>query len=594
MLGTRWASRRWISAISATCKSASRKASSALKVAVCEQRRRIATQAVKLTGPEAAFGLTGYAVSFSPSLLPRPWYAQGLIAGIGAMSGYQFAVLTKWSGRMALRVVGAGRPAQPARLGNVRTGLVLGAVGGLVVPLVSLRHQRYTARYVGHPEPGLLWVLASTGTGVATFTALQAQWTFTQRLIDSVHSRIDSRYAWGELSRLVATLVTLGTEWLIVNKIVWRGVLGLASTAANRVDQRVPLGIRQPVSPLHSGSAESLERWDQLGLQGKRFVAAGPSRAQILHVMGSGPAKQPIRAYASLRNRSIAQVVEAVIAELDRTEAWQRSAILLTTTTGRGNVNEWSASAFEYLMRGDCASVALQYSKLPSALTLLSAGNQPSRASGLLLARVEQRLAELDPQPRPKIFLGGESLGAYGSCGIFTTPAHMLNRIDGAVFTGCPAMTPMLQTLIDRRDPGSPATMPTFHRGRHIRFAGRKADFDTADNLVEWTSPRVAFLQNETDPVAFWSPRLLWRRPPWAQEPRRVGPMAQMTWLPLTTFWQLAADMPVCRSVGPGFGHKYDAAQTIPAWAHVLGHPELAQHDALDAILRREVPLVNP
>ncbi len=564
------------------------------KTTLREQASRIAEQATKLSAPEAAFGLAGYAASFSPSLLPRPWYTQGLIAGIGAMSTYQVATLAKWTGRMTLRLVAQGRPEQDPRPGNLRTGLALGAVGGLVVPLLSLRQQRYTARYVGNPEPGLAWVLMSSGAGVATFSLLSAQWAMTQRLIDSIHQRIDSRYAWGELSRLVATMVTLGTEWLIVNKVIWRGVLGLASSAANRVDQRVPLGVRKPVTPLHSGSVESFESWESLGLQGKRFVAAGPSRAQIIQVMGPGPAQQPIRAYASLRTRSIQQVVNAVIAELDRTEAWQRSALLLTTTTGRGNVNEWSASAFEYLMRGDCASVALQYSKLPSALTLLSAGAQPSRAASLLLSAVEDRLAGLDDDQRPKIFLGGESLGAFGSCGIFTTPAQMLSRIDGAAFTGCPAMTPMLQTITQRRDPGSPANMPVYHRGRHIRFAGRCADFGSVDGLAEWSSPRIAFMQNETDPVAFWSPRLLWRRPAWAQEPRRVGPMAQMSWLPVITFWQLTADMPVCRNVEPGFGHKYDAMQTVPAWAYVLGRPELAGHQDLIAALRRDVPLVNP
>ena len=54
------------------------------------------------------------------------------------------------------------------------------------------------------------------------------------------------------------------------------------------------------------------------------------------------PALQPIRAYASMNGRNLDQVTQAVLDELDRTNAWSRRAILVVTTTGRGNVNEWS------------------------------------------------------------------------------------------------------------------------------------------------------------------------------------------------------------------------------------------------------------
>ncbi len=71
-------------------------------------------------------------------------------------------------------------------------------------------------------------------------------------------------------------------------------------------------------------------------------------------------------------------------------------------------------------------------------------------------------------------------------------------------------------------------------------------------------------------------------------------PMGQMTWWPFITFWQIAADMPVCRSVGAGFGHKYHAAQCVPAWAGVLGLDPKADWTHVVAALNTDVPPVAP
>ena len=69
--------------------------------------------------------------------------------------------------------------------------------------------------------------------------------------------------------------------------------------------------------------------------------------------------------------------------------------------------------------------------------------------------------------------------------------------------------------------------------------------------------------------------------------------MADMTWMPFITFWQVAADMTSCRSVGPGYGHKYYAHQVVPAWVGILGLDEHADYRPLYETLNADVPIVS-
>ena len=559
---------------------------------------RGADRLAALTVPEGIGALAGYAAAYSPSLLPRPWYWQGLVAGLGGMFGYQTGLLTSWlAGAIAERLGFKARLRPGLRQGGILAGAGLAAAGMIAIPLRSASWHRNTARYVRHRGPSPWWTVGSAGAAAAIWALLMGQWKLTLWAIDRLSSHLHHRYALNLLGRLISTLVVLGTIIVVFDQVIVRGVTGVAATASARVDLRIPPNVRQPASPLHSGSAASLEAWDRLGLQGKRFTCAGPTRERLTEVLGE-PAQQPIRAYASLNGRSIPEVVEAVLAELDRTGAWQRSALLVVTTTGRGNVNEWSTSSFEYLLRGDCATAAMQYSGLPSAVTMISSKQVPVQASRQLFEAIEARVAELPPDARPALYVAGESLGAFGSNGIFAGPEDLFARAAGGVWTGCPTFAPLHAAFTRHRSPGSTMTRPVVDRGRHVRFAMTAGDLvndSSGSPYPAWQSPRFVYLQNDTDPVVWWGTRLLWQRPEWLAEMRNTGtPMAAMRWWPFITFWQIAADMPVCRDVGPGFGHKYHAEQCVPAWAGVLGLDPLADYSAIKAALTTDVPPVAP
>lgn len=557
-----------------------------------------ADKLASLTVPEAMSAIGGYAASYSPSLLPRPWYFQGLVAGLGGVFGYQSGLLLSWTISAVAERLGVQVTIKPGlRQGGMLAGGVLLALGAVAIPLASVRWHRQTADHVHRPGPDAFWAVASAGAASGIFWLLMAQWRATLWAINHLSGHLHHRMAWGLLARLSSTLVVLATALVIFDQVILRGVIGVATTASAQVDLRTPPNVHQPTTWLHSGSTESQETWESLGLQGKRFTCAGPTRERILEVLGE-PARQPIRAYASMNGRDMAEVCDAVLAELDRTDAWERKAILVVTTTGRGNVNEWSTSAFEFLMRGDCATAAMQYSGLPSAVTMLSSKQVPMEASRLLFGAIEERVATLAPDRRPRLYVAGESLGAYGSNGTFDSPDDLFARAAGGVWTGCPTFTPLHTEFTRVRRAGSTVVRPVVDEGRHVRFAMSPDQLLTDPSgppYGEWTEPRFVYLQNETDPVVWFDTHLLWQRPVWMDEMAGTDtPMAQMTWWPFITFWQIAADMPVCRSVGPGFGHKYHSAQCVPAWAAVLGLDPAADWTHVQAALNTDVPPVAP
>ena len=134
-------------------------------------------------------------------------------------------------------------------------------------------------------------------------------------------------------------------------------------------------------------------------------------------------------------------------------------AILVVTSTSTGFVNEWSSESFEYLLHGDSAIVAMQYSTLPSALGLLTARDEPPKVGRLLFKAVAAKIASMPQDQRPKLYAGGESLGAYGGNGAFDSPDDMLAQVDGALWTGTPSFTP------NHESPHRPAGV-RLHRGQ--------------------------------------------------------------------------------------------------------------------------------
>lgn len=509
----------------------------------------------------------------TPSLLPRPWWLQGFIAAICAVLGYATGTVLgallhaveRWLGLQVSINKHRARRLQELGLGLV---LLLAAA----FPFLTIRWQQFVTTYVGQDPPGWEYPIGSLLVATVTFVAAISLWRLVADLLDWFLARVRSRVVRETAARVVASLLTLATVGagltLVARPLVLAGVEG----QANRVNRTAPQGQSAPTSPLRSGGPGSPYPWASLGQDGAIFVSSGPDAARITGVTGRR-AKEPIRVFVGQQD-TLERTRDGVLAELDRTGAWQRRAIVLGTATSTGYLNTWGASSLEYLLDGDTAFASMAYSDLPSAFGLLTASDDPRRAARELLDAVRARLTALPAQARPKLYVTGESLGAYGGDAAFTSLDQMLAQVDGALWSGTPAFAPNRAALTAGRDPGSTTVVPVVDDGKHVRFAGRAAQLSADEygrTLGPWDFPRVVYLQHASDPVAWWSPSLMWSTPTWLNETRRDTPMAQMSWTTQVTFWQVTADMLVSNNVPGGYGHRYYGGEMVPAWAAVLG-----------------------
>ena len=517
-------------------------------------------------------GLAGYLASMTPSLLPRTWLVQGAIAGLCGTFGYAVGRLLESLGGAIGRWAGVEVTMRPQARRLLLWGwpLVL-VVILLVTPFAMLRRHQRTAEIVGTEAPTALELLLATGVALLVFALLMGVWEGLSALV-SLTSRQLRRALPRWAAQAIAAILVIALVGLTVDRLVVDMFVARAVSNADTVNAR---GLRDapPESPLRSGGPGSAESWASLGHAGRTFVSSGPSRDEIAEVTDGGSA-DPIRVYAGLtRERDLEDTAAAVVAELERTGAFGRRAILLIVTTGTGWINEWVPSSFEFLLGGDSAVAAMQYSTLPSALAFIESATTPPEAGTALITAVETALSELPEESRPELYLSGESLGAYGASAAFDSLEDMVARVDGAVFTGTPGFTPLHEQITASRVMSSTQVLPVVDDGRHVRFASEPAELEADQfgrGLGSWDEPRIVYLQNRSDPVVWWHPRLLYRTPDWLDETRQGSPAEQMSWAPFVTFWQVSADLGWANSAPPGEGHRYDT-EVVAAMAAVLG-----------------------
>ncbi|MFS8542768.1 MAG: alpha/beta-hydrolase family protein, partial [Limnochordales bacterium] len=201
-----------------------------------------------------------------------------------------------------------------------------------------------------------------------------------------------------------------------------------------------------------------------------------------------------------------------------RTGAFSRKVLCVITTTGTGWVDPQAAAALEFMYNGDTALVAMQYSYLPSWLSFLVDRDRAQAAGRELFQQVYERWSRLPREHRPKLLVFGESLGAFGAESAFTGDQDLRDRTDGALFVGPPDSSVLRRRFVHGRDPGSTEVLPIYRKGETVRFANRPADL--AEPSAPWDPPRVVYLQHPSDPIVWWSPRLLFEKPDWLSEPR--------------------------------------------------------------------------
>jgi uncharacterized membrane protein len=524
-----------------------------------------------LTLPGCWGALIAGCLSFTPSLLPRGGIIQGVVFGITAAIGYGLGVLAASIWR-AFADRAARRPRRWAWLTFFISAAVLYAVSfGLG------QYWQYLIRtMMGATDYNIPLVVASPFIAAAVFglilmigRGLRGLYRWAAKLLD--------RWIGARAARGVGWVLVVGLTYLVVSGLLLQGFVNVMNNAYSLRDTTTAEGIHQPTTSLRSGGPGSLIRWDSLGYQGRNFIGKGPSVSDIANFTGH-QAMEPIRIYAGLASAKGAEAQAALaVRDLERAGGFQRKNLVVVTTTGSGWVDPALVDSFEYLSGGNSATVAIQYSYLPSWISYLVDQSKALAAGRALFDAVYGAWAGLPAGHRPRLFVAGESLGSFGGEAAFTGENDMANRTSGALFAGPPNFNALFREFSDHRDPGSPEVQPVYQDGRTVRFAN---DPTTAipPPGQPWEGSRILYMLHPSDPIVWWSPHLIWSEPDWIGETPGKDVLKGIVWLPFLTFWQVTADLPFSTGVPDGHGHRY-SAEYVDGWNAVMRPSGITQQD---------------
>ena len=598
----------------------------------------------------------GVGLSYQPNLLTRRSLDQGIITGVSGLAGYAWgtsahSTLDRLGERLggrrgqalgdtlvvlgslaavralswrehepparALARLAAGATAAAAAAGVasraiegiprassralVSTGAVLG-VGAAIYGATRLLGQQVGALDGGSHRDDHGGALAddldrsvnpavATGIGIAVTGALLGLSEVESRVTRLWGVAVSKAFGGAPEDHTTAARVLAA----VATAAVGAGALTLIDrTLGSAGEGMEPAHAAPPDIPEVTGSPASGHSWSDQSREGRRWLSMVLRPDGIASVMGESGVSQPIRIYSSLSAADSEEGrAQVLLDEIDRTRALERPYVALWSPTGSGYVNYVACETFEYLTRGNCASMAIEYSVLPSSLSLTDV-KRGTNQTRMVFAGIASRLAAMEPSRRPKFLLFGESLGSqvseemFAGQGVFGPEG--LN-LDAGLWIGTPLATTWRKQIWGQR---SVAEAPSVGPGQIYlpRWIGDWRDLPAEER----GKVRFLLLQNGDDPIPkFWF-EVLWRRPAWLgpQGSRPPGAPRRTVWWPVTTFFATFIDMLNALAPTPGVfaegGHDYrlelpEAVREV--WR--LSATDIQMASVQDALRRREL-----
>jgi uncharacterized membrane protein len=519
-----------------------------------------------LLAPPSPLGLilgsAAFVAALTPSMIPRPGALQGVEAGLAfaLLYGIGTGASALWSW-LELPVAGASYPRAFRRTSIL---LCLALVGYGLMRETDWQNAIRRAMDMPPVPAGLPALVAIVSAPVALFLVGVA------RLFNASAMLISARLA-KLVPRRIALLVGFGIAaalfWTIGNGLLLRTALHGLDSSYRRIDALLPAELSAPEDPLKSGGSKSLVSWASLGAQGRERVVAVPSKSDI-SALTAGPAMEPLRVYVGLNSAETAdQRAALALAELKRVGAFDRAVLVIATPTGTGWVDPAGMAPLEILHRGDVASVSVQYSYLPSWLSLLVEPDYGADTARAVFHIVYNYWRALPKERRPRLYLFGLSLGARNSDLSADFFDVIADPYQGALWAGPPWDSVTWRKVTERRAAGSPVWLPRFRDGSLFHFTTQRNELNEAN--TRWGPMRMVFLQYPSDAIVFFEPASLWRPPAWMKQPRGPDVAPEIRWMPVVTFVQQICDMMTATTTPRGVGHVYAAAHYLDGWIAV-------------------------
>lgn len=507
-------------------------------------------------------GTLFFSASLSPSLVPRGAVLQGLLSGLTLAIGYSVGVFGSWFwGYLELPHLQHKRADIARRIAIAACAVVASyflsqAMAWQNSIRVLMEMQPLDAR-----QPFTVGVLALLVFLVLTGLGRMFQYVF----------RLSSGRLAAKLPRRIANAlgVFLGVVvfWSAIEGVLFRQGLRFLDSTHQAFDAFEDVDLKQPAEDWQTGSDTSLVDWASMGRRGREFVALGPSSGDIENVFGQ-EAQDPLRIYVGLRSTDGAKArAELALEEMLRVGAFDRSVLVVAAPTGTGWMDPMAFDTLDYLHRGDVASVAIQYSYLASWLSLLVEPGYGVEAARELFAVVHEHWSTMPSNDRPRLYLFGLSLGALSSERSFQPYELLADPPQGAFWAGPPFASKLWRDVTNDREEGSPPWLPRYGDGSVVRFTSQKNALSL--NGARWGPFRIVYLQYASDPITFFEPSMLFRKPAWLAEPRGPDVSPQLRWYPIVTALQVGVDIMLATNVPFGYGHAYAPEHYIDGWLEV-------------------------
>lgn len=460
---------------------------------------------------------------------------------------------------------------------------------GGVVAAITLAVRNQHAKEYGLVEPervaikraNLKATLEATGIGLASAAGMLVLATGEQLIAHGVQRLLNEKVQRFDIgSPLLGHAVALG--------VISSGVLGAYFYVGRRIqingDIIEPAYQEPPTNPNVSAGPKSLMDFDDIGMEGRRFVLMALTAQEISAVMGE-PATDPIRIVAGFESKKDTKKrAELCLKEMEAVGAFDKSMICIASPTGVGYVSYMFAETMEYLTRGDIALVMPQYALVPSFMALFDT-HDGRYLQRLVLRMTRDRIASMPPEKRPRLVQFGESLGAQVALDVaYPNGAEEFDAlgIEAGLYLGVPFRSHTWNAWRNAPQEFDPA---------RTMWSVPDSNMLTRVNERRSTKPKHVMIVHDDDPVNKISYRLVVKQPWWMGPPSTRPPKIprETVWRPVTTFVITVIDLMNGMNFKPGelvrMGHDY-RMDTRDSCEFVFDlHASPQQQAAIDAAL---------